>query len=160
MQKTIRLTTTAPVQTTVPPATTVRPEPVEGLRQAQPERVGHSDNASTIQLANDADPRSLDLTGVQRIDLQFPKFSDGRAFSQAFMLRKRLGFTGEIRATGDVLIDQLVQMQRSGFDSANLRADQDIDFAQRQFDRYGSFYQGDAVTAPPLFARGPAEVTA
>ena len=173
MQKTIRLTTTAPVQTTVPPATTVRPEtstvrpePVEGLRQAQPERggqpqpVGHSDSASTIQLPNDADPRTVDLTGVQRIDLQFPKFSDGRAFSQAFMLRKRLGFAGEIRATGDVLIDQLVQLQRSGFDSAELRADQDLDFAQRQFDRYGSFYQGDAVTASPLFARGPAEVTA
>ena len=95
MQKTIRLTTAAPVQTTVPSATTVRPEtstvrpePVDGLRQAQPERggqpqqVGHSDYASTIQLANDADPRTVDLTGVQRIDLQFPKFSDGRAFSR------------------------------------------------------------------------------
>lgn len=119
-----------------------------------------SPDAGIATLSNDADPRSMDLTGVQRIDLQFPKFSDGRAFSQAFMLRKRLGFAGEIRAIGDVLIDQLVQMQRSGFDSANLRADQDLDLAQRQFDRYGSFYQGDAVMASPLFARGPAEVTA
>ncbi|MDP4772014.1 MAG: DUF934 domain-containing protein, partial [Limnohabitans sp.] len=71
-----------------------------------------------ITLANDVDPRTLDLSGVTRIDLQFPKFTDGRAYSQAFLLRRRLRFAGELRATGDVLIDQLVQMQRTGFDVA------------------------------------------
>ena len=103
------------------------------------------------ELPNDADPREASLAGVDRIDLQFPKFSDGRAFSQAFVLRRRLGFTGEIRATGDVLIDQLVQMQRTGFTSAVLRADQDIGEAMRQFQRFGRFYQGDAVIVEPLF---------
>ena len=88
---------------------------------------------------------------MERIDLHFPKFTDGRAFSQAFLLRRRLGFTGDIRATGDVLIDQLVQMERTGFSSAVLRADQDVADAQRQFDRYAAFYQGDAVHAQPLF---------
>jgi uncharacterized protein (DUF934 family) len=107
---------------------------------------------NVLQLANDADPRSLELDGVERIELNFPKFSDGRAYSQAFLLRRRLGFKGEIRATGDVLIDQLVQMQRTGFDSAVLRADQDIAHAQRQFDRFQAFYQGDAVQTAPLFA--------
>jgi len=107
---------------------------------------------NVLQLANDADPRSLELAGVERIELSFPKFSDGRAYSQAFLLRRRLGFKGEIRATGDVLIDQLVQMQRTGFDSAVLRADQDIAHAQRQFDRFQAFYQGDAVQTAPLFA--------
>jgi uncharacterized protein (DUF934 family) len=106
---------------------------------------------NVIELANDADPRELKLSGVDRIDLVFPKFTDGRAFSQAFLLRRRLGFTGEIRATGDVLIDQLVQMQRSGFDAAVLRADQNLAFAQAQFDRYSAFYQGDAVTPKPHF---------
>ena len=105
-----------------------------------------------IELANDADPRTPHLEGVDRIDLTFPKFTDGRAFSQAFLLRRRLGFKGEIRATGDVLIDQLVQMQRSGFDAAVLREDQNLDFAQRQFDRYPAFYQGDAVATKPPFA--------
>ena len=108
----------------------------------------------SIEIANDADPRELALDGVERIDLNFPKFTDGRAFSQAFLLRRRLGFKGEIRATGDVLIDQLVQMQRSGFDVAVLREDQNLDFAQAQFDRYKAFYQGDAVTVQPVFARG------
>ncbi|MFT7117323.1 MAG: hypothetical protein ACI9I0_002539 [Rhodoferax sp.] len=105
-----------------------------------------------IALANDSDPRALDLTGIDRIDLNFPKFTDGRAFSQAFLLHRRLGFTGEIRATGDVLIDQLVQMQRSGFKVAVLRADQNTAFAQQQFDRYKAFYQGDAVSSQPQFA--------
>lgn len=104
-----------------------------------------------LALANDADPRTVSLAGVERIDLQFPKFSDGRAFSQAFVLRRRLGFAGEIRATGDVLIDQLVQMQRTGFSSAVLRADQDVADAQRQFARFARFYQGDAVSVAPLF---------
>ncbi len=113
-----------------------------------------SDRSQVIALANDADPRALQLEGVERIDLSFPKFTDGRAFSQAFLLRRRLGFKGEIRAVGDVLIDQLVQMQRSGFDSAVLRADQNPDFAQRQFDRYPAFYQGDAVHTQPQFSAG------
>jgi uncharacterized protein (DUF934 family) len=107
----------------------------------------------TIEIPNDADPRLVDLAGVRRIDLHFPKFTDGRAYSQAFLLRRRLGFQGEIRATGDVLIDQLVQMQRSGFDAAVLREGVDASAAQRQFERFAAFYQGDAVNPAPLFAR-------
>ncbi|QTN28766.1 DUF934 domain-containing protein [Rhodoferax sp. AJA081-3] len=116
----------------------------------------HSTGATglkVIELANDVDPRTLALDGVDRIDLVFPKFTDGRAFSQAFLLHRRLGFKGEIRATGDVLVDQLVQMQRSGFTSAVLREGQDMAVAQKQLDRYKAFYQGDAVTVQPIFAR-------
>ena len=107
----------------------------------------------SIEIPNDADPRGLDLTGVDRIDLRFPKFTDGRAYSQAYLLRRRLGFAGDVRATGDVLIDQLVQMARSGFSSAVLREGVDASAAQRQFDRFAAFYQGDAVTPAPRFAR-------
>ena len=106
-----------------------------------------------LEIANTEDPRTLDLTSVTRIDLNFPKFTDGRAYSQAFLLRRRLGFQGEIRATGDVLIDQLVQMERTGFDVAVLREDQHLEFAKAQFDRFKGFYQGDAVTVKPAFAR-------
>jgi uncharacterized protein (DUF934 family) len=109
--------------------------------------------SAILQLPNDADPRAIDLAGITRIDLHFPKFTDGRAFSQAFLLRRRLKFAGEIRATGDVLVDQVAQMQRCGFDSAVLRADQDLAAAERQIQRYTAFYQGDAVTTAPIFAR-------
>ena len=112
--------------------------------------------AKHLVLDNTADPNGLALAGVTRIDLHFPKFTDGRAFSQAFLLRRRLGFAGEIRATGDVLIDQLVQMQRCGFDAAVLRADQDADAAHAQVASVGGFdfgfYQGDAIQAQPRFA--------
>jgi len=109
--------------------------------------------AGTLELANDVDPRTLDLTGVTRIDLQFPAFTDGRAYSQAFLLRRRLHFAGELRATGDVLIDQLLQMQRTGFDVAVLAEGVDASAAQRQLDRYAGFYQGSAVETQPRFAK-------
>ncbi len=107
---------------------------------------------NVIELANDADPRVLALDGVARIDLNFPKFTDGRAYSQAYLLRRRLGFKGELRATGDVLVDQLQLMQRSGFDTAVLRADQTLDSAHRQLGYFADFYQGDAVQPLPAFA--------
>ena len=108
-----------------------------------------------LQLANDADPLAIEvcLSDIERIDLVFPKFTDGRAYSQAFLLRRRLGFTGDIRATGDVLIDQLVQMERTGFSSAVLKEGVDATDAQRQFDRFATFYQGDAVHTAPHFAK-------
>jgi uncharacterized protein (DUF934 family) len=110
-------------------------------------------DSKSLILSNEIDALEPDLAGVERIDLHFPKFTDGRAYSQAFILRRRRGFAGEIRATGDVLIDQLVQMQRTGFSSAVLREDQDASFAERQFERFEAFYQGDAVTTAPHFAR-------
>ncbi len=110
------------------------------------------DTPGTLALANDVDPREADLNGVTTVLLNFPSFSDGRAFSQAFLLRRRLGFAGDICATGDVLVDQLQQMQRSGFTQAVLRADQDRAVGERQLARYPAFYQGDAVDTAPRFA--------
>jgi uncharacterized protein (DUF934 family) len=111
------------------------------------------ENLNVLALANDADALSAPLEGVDRVELQFPKFTDGRAFTQARLLRQRRGFTGDIRATGDVLIDQLVQMYRVGFSSAVLKEGKDPADAERQFARYAAFYQGDAVVTRPLFAR-------
>jgi uncharacterized protein (DUF934 family) len=110
------------------------------------------DGTNARALANDVDVQTLDLEGLERIDLNFPKFTDGRAFSQAFVLRRR-GFTGDIRAHGDVLIDQLLQMQRSGFSSAVLRNDQDAVHGEKLLTHYTAFYQGDALTPEPKFAR-------
>ena len=111
----------------------------------------------TLQIANDAELADLvtsgALEGVQCVELQFPKFTDGRAYSQALLLRRRYRFTGDIRATGDVLIDQLVHMHRSGFSSAVLAEGVDPAAAQRQFERFGGFYQGDVNEPRPLFAR-------
>jgi uncharacterized protein (DUF934 family) len=119
---------------------------------ANREYSARANTINVLELANDQDPRNLSFAGVDAIALNFPKFTDGRAYSQAFLLRRRLGFKGEIRATGDVLVDQLLQMQRSGFDVAVLRKDQDLDSARAQLARFGDFYQGDAVHALPHFS--------
>ena len=112
--------------------------------------------ASVLMLANDVNALEVSLDGITQVDLHFPNFTDGRAFSQAYWLRRRRGFTGDIRATGDVLIDQLVQMQRTGFSSAVLRDGVDASAAQRQFERFGGYYQADAVTLQPHFAHDAA----
>ena len=109
-----------------------------------------------VELSNDADPLEVALEGVNSVRLVFPKFTDGRAFSQAVMLRKRRGFKGDICATGEVLIDQLIQMARTGFTSAELRADQDIEHGKRLLKHFKGFYQGDVINPKPAFARSDA----
>lgn len=68
--------------------------------------------------------------------VDFPIFRDGRGFSTATLLRERLAWVGEIRAIGDVLIDQLLQMARVGFDAFELREDQDLNLGLKQFGLY------------------------
>lgn len=106
-----------------------------------------------LVLPNDVNALDVNLDGITQVDLNFPNFTDGRAFSQAYWLRRRRGFTGDIRATGDVLIDQLVQMQRTGFTSAVLREGVDAADAKRQFERFGGYYQADAIEHSPHFAQ-------
>lgn len=110
---------------------------------------------NVLEIANDSDVAAHgdELSNAEVVELHFPAFSDGRAFSQAIQLRKRLGFKGDIRATGDVLVDQLVQMQRSGFSSAVLREDQSAEHAAKLLVHYKDFYQGD-VAHQPAFASG------
>ncbi|HUK58410.1 MAG TPA: DUF934 domain-containing protein [Stellaceae bacterium] len=72
-----------------------------------------------VRIPNDVSPMKLapDLARLSLIVLSFPKFTDGRAYSQARLLRGRLGFTGELRAEGEVLRDQLLFMRRCGFET-------------------------------------------
>ncbi|MEM5344935.1 DUF934 domain-containing protein [Paraburkholderia azotifigens] len=108
-----------------------------------------------VSLDNDADPFAYSdaIADANRVELHFPSFTDGRAFSQAYLIRRRLGFTGDLRATGEVLVDQLIQMERTGFSSAVLSADVDPADAQRQLDRFAAFYQGDVVRDAPFRQR-------
>lgn len=105
-------------------------------------------------------PNTLDIEEVASniIDipllcLEFPAFGDGRAFTQARLLRERLGYRGELRAMGDVARDQLFYMQRCGFDSYEPRADKDIGEALKAFTEITLTYQGAADTKQTVFAR-------
>lgn len=108
-----------------------------------------------VRLANDDAVATLadDLPQLALVALEFPKFNDGRAYSQARLLRERYGYRGEIRATGEVLRDQLFFMMRSGFDCFVLRADQNLEAALSAFHDFSDAYQPAADQPLPLFRR-------
>lgn len=106
-----------------------------------------------LALANTDDVLALaDAVKAARVvALHFPKWTDGRAYSQAVLLRGRLRYAGEIRATGDVVVDMLPLLHRCGFDSVQLRADQSHASALATLNQFPGHYQGDATGAKPLF---------
>jgi uncharacterized protein (DUF934 family) len=108
-----------------------------------------------VILENTVDVESLaaDLPRLSLVALQFPKWIDGRAYSQAHVLRSRLRYAGEVRATGDVLVDMLPLLHRTGFSAVQLRADQKEASARRALAIVTDHYQGDVVQTRPLFSR-------
>ena len=81
------------------------------------------------------------LDRLAAVALVFPSFRDGRAYSQARLLRERHGYDGEMRATGQVLRDQFVFMSRAGFDAFEVKKDADADAFAETVKRYSVFYQ-------------------
>jgi uncharacterized protein (DUF934 family) len=116
----------------------------------------HDDaTVGALALPNDADVLAH-AEAVARhgaVALHFPKWTDGRAYSQAVLLRARLRFAGEIRATGEVLADMLPLLRRCGFDAVQLRADQQQAHAERALGFFSTHYQ----SVPPERAASGAE---
>ena len=83
----------------------------------------------------------LHLGRLAAVALVFPTFRDGRAYSQARLLRERHGYDGELRATGQVLRDQFVFMSRAGFDAFEVKKEADADAFAETMKRYSVFYQ-------------------
>jgi uncharacterized protein (DUF934 family) len=81
------------------------------------------------------------LDRLAGVALVFPSFRDGRAYSQARLLRERHGFEGELRATGQVLRDQFVFMLRAGFDTFEVKKAADAEAFATTAKRYSVFYQ-------------------
>ncbi len=97
----------------------------------------------TLLIANDDDvlARADELRGASALALHFPKWTDGRAYSQAVLLRSRLRYAGEIVATGEVLADMLPLLRRCGFSAVQMRADQSLQAAQRALGFFDNHYQ-------------------
>ena len=115
-----------------------------------------ADASVGLVVENDVDIESVaaDLPRFALVSLRFPKWTDGRAYSQARLLRARFRYAGEIRATGAVLIDMLPLLVRTGFDAAVLRADQSLASARRVLGFFADgHYQGDVIEPRPHFAR-------
>ncbi len=108
-----------------------------------------------VWIASDERPEVLKgevgLFAVIAVD--FPKFTDGRGYSIAYNLRARLGYTGELRAIGDVLRDQLFSMARVGFNAFATRQDRSIDDALKGLTDFSETYQASWDNTLPLFRR-------
>ncbi len=120
-------------------------------RDALAARIGRTG----VWLDGAEDPAVLaaDLARLPLVAVRFPKFSDGRGFSAGRLLRERYGFTGELRAIGDVLLDQLQFLHRCGFDAFALRDDQDAAAAAAALDAFSEAYQASVLQPVPLFRR-------
>lgn len=115
---------------------------------ARPGRIG-------VLLQGDDAPAAiaedLRLFGVVAID--FPRFTDGRGYSLARLLRERYGWRGELRAVGDIQRDQLFYLARCGFDAFMLREGEDGAAALAAFHDFSERYQAAADQPAPLFRR-------
>ncbi|MBW8845094.1 MAG: DUF934 domain-containing protein [Burkholderiales bacterium] len=109
-----------------------------------------------IEFPNDADISQLvpDLGRISLVVLDFPKWTDGRAYSQAHLLRTRYKFAGAIRARGEVLVDMMQLLVRTGFDEVVMRGDQSKAAAEKALAFFDDgFYQGDVAETRPWFLR-------
>jgi uncharacterized protein (DUF934 family) len=109
-------------------------------------------NATAVRLEPADDARALlpHLDRIALIEIAFPAFRDGRGYSHARILREA-GYTGELRAEGDVLVDQLLYLRRCGFDSFAPRAPIDGAVAERALARYPDYYQRAADGVVPVW---------
>jgi uncharacterized protein (DUF934 family) len=110
-------------------------------------------NATAVRIEPGDDARALlpYLDRIRLIEVSFPTYRDGRGYSAARILREH-GYTGELRAEGDVLVDQVHFMRRCGFDSFAPAAPLDPDVVERSLERYEHVYQPAADGRTPVWA--------
>ena len=111
-----------------------------------------------VRLSPENDPHELaeNLGELDLIEISFPKYTDGRGYSQAQLLRRRLGYKGELRAVGHVLRDQILYMNRSGFDAFETER-AELPSVLEALEEYSAFYQLAADEAVPVFRLRHAE---
>ncbi|WP_097461543.1 DUF934 domain-containing protein [Mangrovitalea sediminis] len=127
---------------------------------AQRDRLEARDDIG-VWFDSDEEPEALgiDCRRFPVIAVNFPKFTDGRGYSIGRLLRERYGFRHELRAVGDVLLDQLFYMKRCGFDAFVLREDKDINKAAKCLEFFSEAYQAAVDQTAPLFRRRERTVT-
>jgi uncharacterized protein (DUF934 family) len=133
----VRVLDDAPIPDDVPvliPAARFLADAGEIVARAAPIGVLWPNNRRVAEFAPHLDKLAL-------VALAFPTFRDGRAYSQARLLREHYGFRGELRATGDILRDQFMFLMRAGFDAFEVKKDADADAFAEAVKRYSVFYQ-------------------
>jgi len=111
-----------------------------------------SEDTLVLDNTTDVTAQAENIRRHASVALHFPKWTDGRAYSQAVLLRGRVRYTGRLIATGEVLADMLPLLRRCGFDAVRLRADQSAQTALRTLGFDPTPYQGDATGHRPPYA--------
>lgn len=118
------------------------------------ESFGDQSNATAVRIEPGEDARALlpFLERISLVEVNFPAYTDGRGYSAAQILREN-GYTGELRAVGDVLVDQIAYMRRCGFDSFKPNAPLDDADVEAALSRYPDVYQKTIDGRTPIWAR-------
>ena len=112
-----------------------------------------SSKEKVLRLEPADEPAAVSLEGVTRVEVNFPKFGDGRGYSIARLLRERHGYRGELRAVGQITRDHLLSLERCGFDAFELREGEDAQEALAAFGDFSEVYQATVTQPLPLFRR-------
>ena len=112
-----------------------------------------SPKEEVLRLEPADDPGAAVIEGVSRIEVNFPKFGDGRGYSIARLLRTRYGYRGELRAVGHITRDLLFYLESCGFDAFELRPGEDPHEALAGFEDFSEAYQASVARPLPLFRR-------
>jgi len=114
-----------------------------------------SPDEKVVRLEPADDPAAVagQLTGATRVEVNFPKFGDGRGFSIGRLLRERYGYKGELRAVGQITRDHLFFLESCGFDAFELREGEDAEEAIAAFGDFSESYQATVTRPVPLFRR-------
>jgi uncharacterized protein (DUF934 family) len=129
--------------------------PASAPSPEQEREAPRQEQGEVIRLEPTDDPATVAdrLGGAARVEVNFPKFGDGRGYSIAKLLRERYGYKGELRAVGQVVRDHLYYMENVGFDAFLLREGEDPVEALTGFEDFSEAYQGTATRPQPLFRR-------
>jgi len=127
---------------------------IKGRRVVSESPLSPKDKVVRFEPADD--PASASLEGAVRVEVNFPKFGDGRGYSIARLLRERYGYRGELRAVGHITRDLLFYLESCGFDAFELRAGEDPKAALAGFEDFSEAYQASVARPQPLFRRRPA----
>lgn len=123
--------------------------------QAQKDTLANRKSTLGVWLNSDqlADELGEDCEGLAVVALRFPTFMDGRGFTAARLLRSRFGYSGEIRAIGHIIRDQLFYLKRCGFNSFSFSEEVDLEAALDSLNDFSESYQAAADQSAPLFRR-------
>lgn len=126
---------------------------IKGRQVVSESPLSPSEKVIRLEPADDPAAVAGELGRAARVEINFPKFGDGRGYSIARLLRTRYGYRGELRAVGHITRDLLFFLESCGFDAFELREGEDPHQALASFEDFSDAYQASVARPVPLFRR-------